>query len=78
MVGQGELPGFSTIRGLQGCLDQRFSKRGPRSSGIGVTWKLARKANSWPHSDLLNPKLWWGGKTRNCVLTDLPVDSNAC
>ena len=38
-----------------------FSKCGPWTSSISITWELGRSASSGPHPDLLNSKHWGQG-----------------
>ena len=45
------------------------------SPDVPITWELARNANSRPHLDLLNRKLWtWDGRS---VTANPPGDSDA-
>lgn len=45
------------------------------SPGIPISWELARNANSQPHLNLLNRKLWtWDGQS---VTANPPGDSDA-
>lgn len=45
-------------------------------STMSITWQLVRNANlSGPTPDLRNQKLW--EMTQQCVVTNLPGDSNA-